>query len=214
MNRKLMINICLAMFSMLLVFNVGMYAQETNCSDLTDEQIAEAITDNIGEKYPDIKESISVNIENGMAMLDGYAPTKSVRKDIKKIAKSYQKETKCIKKVKSIVKVGVDCSKLTDQEIVNAIYAKLLEKYPDLDHMNLSLVDGTLTISGWVANKKQRKDIEKIIKRYQKDTSCISVIVNDLSIGIVGGCSGKQKECNGVCIPENQVCNEIPGSKQ
>ena len=208
MNKKSII--FLTIFSVALVFNVGIYAQATNCSDLTDEQIAEAISDRIGDKYPDLKESISVSVENGRAMLGGYAPTKRIRKDIKKIAKKYRKETKCVRKVKSSVKVGVDCSKLTDKEIVKAIYMKLLEKYPDLDHMALTLEDGTLTIHGWVANKKQRKNIEKIIKRYMKDTKCIKVIVNNLTIGISGGCSGKQIECNGVCIPQNQICHEVP----
>ncbi len=210
MNKRLIMKASLAIFSMMLLFNLGTFAQSPECSDLTSEQIAEAINDRIKDKYPDLSDGIEVSVENDVATLEGFATTKKLRKKIKEIANKYRKETKCIKKVSDNIKVGVDCSKMTDEEIVNAIYARLKKEYPDLANINLSLEDGVLTIDGWVANQKKKTKIQKIIEEYKKDTDCIKEIVNNLTVGKTIGCSAKQKECNGICIDQSKICHEIP----
>jgi osmotically-inducible protein OsmY len=97
-----------------------------------------------------------------------------------------------------------DCSQKTDNEIVIAIYEKVKVKYADqIKHVNIRIDAGTVTIEGWVNNKKAKKEIEKIAKK----SDCVKKVINNLTVGKAGGCGPGTKECGGICIPEKESCN-------
>ncbi len=97
-----------------------------------------------------------------------------------------------------------DCSKKTDSEIVDEIYSKLEKKYKDqLNHVNVRIKEGVVTIEGWVAKEKQKKDIQKIVAKIK----CVKRVENILKIGASGGCPAGQKPCGDTCIPEAETCN-------
>lgn len=97
-----------------------------------------------------------------------------------------------------------DCSKTTDEEIVNSIYDKIKVKYEDqIPHINVRIKDGVVTMEGWVTTKSIRKEIEKLAKK----TKCVKKVVNNLTIGVSGGCGQGQKKCGEICIDANDECN-------
>lgn len=107
-----------------------------------------------------------------------------------------------------------DCSDMTDDEIIAVIYDKIEAKYPDqMNHINIRINDGVLTLEGWVTTKKVSKTIYNYTKKYMskkkygKTGKCIKEIVNDLTIGIGGGCGPGQKQCGSICIGESERCN-------
>jgi osmotically-inducible protein OsmY len=96
-----------------------------------------------------------------------------------------------------------DCSKKTDAEIVEAIYAKM-NKYEDQkEHINVRVKDGVATLEGWAAKERDKKAIEKIAMKIK----CVKSVVNNLKIGAGGGCAAGQKPCGGICIDEAETCN-------
>lgn len=104
-----------------------------------------------------------------------------------------------------------DCAQMTDQAVVTAIYDKIRTKYADqIRHINVRVKDKVVTIEGWTTTKKVKKDIEKMAKK----ANCVkSPIVNNLTIGIGGGCGPGQKQCGDICISESEPCN-IDGQQQ
>lgn len=107
-----------------------------------------------------------------------------------------------------------NCSEMTDDEIISAIYDEIEAAYPDqMDHINIRITDGVLTLEGWVTTKKVRKKIYKFAKRYKskkkykKEGKCVEKIENNLTIGVGGGCNPGQKPCGTICIPINEKCN-------
>jgi BON domain len=97
-----------------------------------------------------------------------------------------------------------DCSKTTDDQIVSSIYAKIKVKYEaQMDHINVRITDGVVTLEGWATTKSVKKDIEK----YAKKTGCVKSVLNMLTIGIGGGCGPGEKPCGGICIPSSAKCN-------
>lgn len=97
-----------------------------------------------------------------------------------------------------------DCSKTTDEQIVQSIYEKIEAKYADqTNHINVRIKDGTVTLEGWTTNKKARKEIEKFARK----TACVKKVVNNLTLGVSGGCAAGTKPCGDICIPTNEVCN-------
>lgn len=98
----------------------------------------------------------------------------------------------------------VDCSKTTDEEIVAAIQTNLSAKYSSqMNHINIHVKNGEVIIQGWTPNKKDRKEIEKIVKK----TKCVKKVTNNLKIGTDGGCTNGTKPCGEICIPNDQTCN-------
>lgn len=97
-----------------------------------------------------------------------------------------------------------DCSKTTDPQIVDAIYAKIKVKYEaQMSHINVRSKDGAVTVEGWATTKGVKKDIEKFTKK----TNCVKSVVNNLSIGVGGGCGPGSKPCGSICIPIDEECN-------
>jgi hypothetical protein len=98
-----------------------------------------------------------------------------------------------------------DCAQITDQAIVAAIYDKIRVKYADqMRRINVRVKDKVVTIEGWVKSKGVVKDIEKMAKKVK----CVkSPVVNNLKVGISGGCLPGQKKCGDICIPNEETCN-------
>ncbi len=100
MTKTSMIKIALAVFSLMLIGNLGTYAQKTDCSKVTGADTVKAIYDKIKVKYPDLMKQINVRIKDGVVTLEGWVPNKGKRKDIEKFAK----KTSCVKKVVNNIK--------------------------------------------------------------------------------------------------------------
>ncbi len=98
-----------------------------------------------------------------------------------------------------------DCSKTTDQQIVDAAYAKLEKsKFKEqLNHVNIRSKDGVVTIEGFAVKDKDSVGIENIVKKIK----CVKSIVNDLKIGATGGCPDGTKPCGDTCIGSAETCN-------
>ncbi len=103
MTKKSIMKIALAVFSLILMGNIGTYAQKTDCSKVTDADTVKAIYDKIRVKYPGQMERVNVRIKDGVVTLEGWTTTKGMRKDIEK----YAKKTKCVKKVVSKLTIGI-----------------------------------------------------------------------------------------------------------
>jgi BON domain len=101
-----------------------------------------------------------------------------------------------------------DCTKTTEAEIVDAVYAKIDTKYKEqTDHINVRVADGVVTLEGWVTTKTARKDIEKFAKK----TDCVKKVVNNLKLKAGGGCGEGEKQCGSFCIGTNDKCNVRSG---
>ncbi len=98
-----------------------------------------------------------------------------------------------------------DCSKTTDAMIVDAIYAKITVKYEaQMNHINVRSKDRAVVIEGWITTKGAKKDIEKLARK----VGCVKQpVVNNLTIGVGGGCGPGTKPCGSICIPTEQECN-------
>lgn len=97
----------LAVFSLMMLLNIGASAQKIDCSKMTEADIVKAIYDKIKTtKYESQIIHINVRIKAKVVTLEGWATTKSVRKEIEKIAKNY----KCVKIVNKLtVGIGGGC---------------------------------------------------------------------------------------------------------
>ncbi len=99
-----------------------------------------------------------------------------------------------------------DCSKVSDADTVKAIYDKIRVKYEgQMKHINVRIKDNVLTLEGWATTKSVRKEIEK----YAKKTNCVKQVVNNLTIGVSGGCGQGQKVCGDICIGVKESCNIV-----
>lgn len=97
-----------------------------------------------------------------------------------------------------------DCSKTNDDQIVDSIYAKIKVKYAaQMNHINVRIKEGVVTLEGWATTKGVRKDIEK----FGKKTACVKKVMNNLTIGVGGGCGPGTKPCGSICIPLSESCN-------
>lgn len=95
MTGKSMVKTVLMVFSLTILFNLGVYAQKTDCSKTTDAEVVKAIYDKIKVKYANQIIHINVRIKDGIVTLEGWARDKGVRKEIGK----YAKKTSCVKNV-------------------------------------------------------------------------------------------------------------------
>ena len=97
-----------------------------------------------------------------------------------------------------------DCSNASDGKITDAANAAVRVLYEDqLSHISIQVKDKVATITGWVTTKDIRKDIENIVKKMP----CVKKVVNQLTIGLGGGCPAGTKPCNGTCIPNSEDCS-------
>lgn len=103
MTKKSIVKITLALFSLIMLFNVGAAAQKTDCSKTTEADIVKAIYDKIKVKYESQIIHINVRVKDNVVTLEGWATTKNVRKDVE----NYAKKIKCVKKVVNKLTIGV-----------------------------------------------------------------------------------------------------------
>lgn len=97
-----------------------------------------------------------------------------------------------------------DCSKTTDDQLVDSIYAKIKAKYEgQMKHINVRISGGVVTLEGWATTKGVKKDIEKLAKK----TGCVKSVVSNLTIGVGGGCGPGTKPCGDTCIGSSERCN-------
>ena len=98
----------------------------------------------------------------------------------------------------------MDCSKTTDDQMVDSIYAKIKAKYEgQMKHINVRISGGVVTLEGWATTKGVKKDIEKLAKK----TGCVKSVVSNLTIGVGGGCGPGTKPCGDTCIGSSERCN-------
>lgn len=103
MTNKSILKTALLAFSLMLAFNLGTYAQKTDCSKTTDDQIVDSIYAKIKAKHEGQMKHINVRISSGVVTLEGWATTKGVKKEIEKFAR----KTGCVKKVVNSLTIGV-----------------------------------------------------------------------------------------------------------
>lgn len=102
-----------------------------------------------------------------------------------------------------------DCTKISDDDIVKAIYEKINGKYANQqNHINVRIKEGIVTLEGWTTTKSVKKDVEK----YAKKASCVKKVANNLTVGVGGGCGPGQKKCGGICIDATETCNISSGT--
>lgn len=104
-----------AVFSLILIFSIGTLAwasniksknnksQKPDCTKVSDADKVKAIYDKIRVKYANQMRHINVRITDNVVTLEGWATTKSVRKEIENFAK----KTACVKKVANKLTIGV-----------------------------------------------------------------------------------------------------------
>ena len=97
-----------------------------------------------------------------------------------------------------------DCTQISDADLVKAIYDKIKVKYAgQMRQINVRSTGGVVTLEGWTTKKGIRKEVEK----YAKKTNCVKRVVNNLTVGIPGGCGPGQKKCGDICIANEDTCN-------
>lgn len=98
-----MFRIAIAAFALTFMFSLGSYAQKTDCSTMTDDEIVRVIYEKIKVKYENHMRRVNVVSQDRVVTLQGWASTKTIRKEIEKIAK----KAACVKKVKNDLSTGV-----------------------------------------------------------------------------------------------------------
>ncbi len=114
MTNKSNCKTLIAVFSLILIFSIGAFAQtnanqsnndknkKPDCAQVTDADTVKAIYDKIKIKYANQTKHINVRIKDNAVTLEGWATTKGVRKDIEK----YAKKTNCVKTVVNNLTIG------------------------------------------------------------------------------------------------------------
>ena len=104
----------------------------------------------------------------------------------------------------SVFAQKADSSKINDTNIVVAIYETIKVKYnSQIEHINVSVDNGIVTIEGWATTKKIKNEIGK----YAKKANGVEKVLNKLTVGVSTGCAPGMKECGGACISEKSACN-------
>lgn len=97
-----------------------------------------------------------------------------------------------------------DCSKTTDADLVKAVMKKISSKFKkQMNHINVHVENGVVTLEGWTVTEKDKAKITELAQKVK----CVKSVVNNLGIGIGGGCDTGEKPCGDTCIPNNQTCN-------
>ena len=100
----------------------------------------------------------------------------------------------------------VDCSTVTDADIVKAIQEKIKAdpKFNDqLRQINVSSKGGKVSLDGWVKGAAAKTTLGK----YAKSVKCAKSVANKLGTRLKVGCSPGQKQCGDICIDEKADCN-------
>lgn len=110
------------------------------------------------------------------------------------------------KPVKPAKPAKVDCSTVTDADIVKTIQDKIKAdpKFKDqLQQINVSSDGRVVTLDGRVKGEAAKKTVGK----YAKSASCVKSVVNNLSTKLKVGCGAGQKLCGDICISSKSGCN-------
>ncbi|MBL8188970.1 MAG: BON domain-containing protein [Acidobacteria bacterium] len=100
----------------------------------------------------------------------------------------------------------VDCSAMTDADIVKAVQDKIKAdpKFKDqLKQINVSSKDGKVTLDGWVKGAAAKTAVGK----HAKSVKCVKAVANNLGTRLVVGCGRGQKQCGDICIDSKAECN-------
>lgn len=100
----------------------------------------------------------------------------------------------------------VDCSAVTDADIVKEVQDKIKAdvKFKDqLKQINVSSKDRMVTLNGWVKGQPAKTTAG----RYAKAVKCVKGVANNLGTRLKVGCSPGQKPCGDICIDEKADCN-------
>lgn len=95
MTKKSVLKLALGIFSLILVGNLGVFAQKNDCTKTTEAEIVKAIYDKMAVKYDDQIIHVNVRVKDGAVTLEGWATTDKISKAIEKIAR----KTGCVKSV-------------------------------------------------------------------------------------------------------------------
>jgi osmotically-inducible protein OsmY len=103
----------------------------------------------------------------------------------------------------------VDCSAVTDADIVKAIQDKIKANpkfKKQLNLINVSSRDKAVILNGQVKDATAKATVGK----YATSAKCVQSVKNDLGLGIrpvTIGCGPGQKLCGDICIDEKADCN-------
>jgi len=100
----------------------------------------------------------------------------------------------------------IDCSTVTDADIVKEIQDKIKAdpKFKDqLKQINISSKDKVVTLNGWVKGQPAKTTVGK----YAKTAKCVKSVANKLGARLTVGCGPGQKPCGDICIDEKSDCN-------
>jgi osmotically-inducible protein OsmY len=103
---------------------------------------------------------------------------------------------------------AVDCSTMTDADIVTAIQAKIKAdgRYAgQWTHINVSSHERVVTLEGWIAGKGT---IPRLVS-YAKRTKCVVRVENRLHPHKSVGCGPNEKPCGDGCVARDSDCNVI-----
>jgi osmotically-inducible protein OsmY len=109
MKNKPGLKMLFAVFSLILIGSTGALAQkETNkkidCAQVADKEVVLAVYDKIKAKYADQIRHINVRVSaDKVVTIEGWTTTKSVKKDIEKMAK----KIKCVKSIVNKLTIGI-----------------------------------------------------------------------------------------------------------
>jgi osmotically-inducible protein OsmY len=104
----------------------------------------------------------------------------------------------------------VDCSAVTDADIVKTIQDKIKANpkfKKQLNLINVSSKDKAVILNGRVINKAAIATIGK----YATSTKCVQSVKNGIGLGanrpVSASCGPGQKPCGDICIAEKADCN-------
>ncbi|MFL6208206.1 MAG: BON domain-containing protein [Pyrinomonadaceae bacterium] len=103
---------------------------------------------------------------------------------------------------------AVDCSTMTDADIVTAIQAKIKadNRYTgQWAHINVSSRERVVRLEGWIVGKGA---IPRLVS-YAKRTKCVARVENRLHPHKSVGCGPNEKPCGDGCVERASDCNAI-----
>lgn len=102
------------------------------------------------------------------------------------------------------------CSSMTDSQMVDAIYGKIVRAAPELAaqvrQINVVASKGAITLTGWVGTEDQKTQVIEIATK----TDCVKSVDSSNFYGLpnnptrptsTGSCSGNTVKCGDICIP-------------
>jgi hypothetical protein len=149
MANRTILKFSLMIFSMILLGNLAAFAQKTDCSKQTDQELVLAVYAKIKAKYPDEVKNINVTATGGMVKLDGWVSSEKILKKIVDLVK----KIKCVKQVQNELEAGKTGGCAPGQKECGG--ACINEK----ETCNVCLVEPAAP--GCIGTTEERKDINK-----------------------------------------------------